>query len=245
MQAIRDSLVSICHGAIEGNLSKLDIYSYQTTLKSFLKRYNSKSRDTQVGMIGEFLTHVLIPRLYDEYLTASAFFNIEENSIKKGFDLVLFNTKENNIWITEVKSGEKHQNKSIDKTSKHFLGVAKNDLLKRLSAPEFMYWYNAIDHARKAVSNNNNYKDTIIELLGDDSSYSVQGTSSSKKHYAFLVSSLFEPSSNKISIQPAKDFHDKSHSYEFKGVTVLTIQKSTYTEIIEFIECESNQKVLS
>ena len=81
---IRARLSEICHGAAKASRTTL-IYSYQATLKAFFGKFDKKSLDTQKGMIGELLTHVLFLHYEDEFRAASPFFNMEEDSIKKGF----------------------------------------------------------------------------------------------------------------------------------------------------------------
>ena len=62
-------------------------------------------------MVGELLVHTIFSNYFQDYQSLSPFFNLEENNIKKGFDLVLL--KNNEIWINEVKAGNIHQNKII------------------------------------------------------------------------------------------------------------------------------------
>lgn len=63
-------------------------------------------------MIGELLVHIIL-ELEGKYSTASPFFNMEESSFKKGFDIVLFEEDSKELWITETKSGEIQKNKKM------------------------------------------------------------------------------------------------------------------------------------
>lgn len=92
-QEIRNRLVAVCHGADQAQ-SSLKIYSYRETVKEFVKRYKTNkdaSEDRKKGMIGELLVHIIL-ELEGRFLTASPFFNMEERSFKKGYDVALFET---------------------------------------------------------------------------------------------------------------------------------------------------------
>lgn len=105
-QEIRNRLVAVCHGADQAQ-SPLKIYAYKETVKEFVKRYKTNkdaSEDRKKGMIGELLVHVVL-ELEGRFTTASPFFNMEERSFKKGYDVALFETATNELWIAEVKSG--------------------------------------------------------------------------------------------------------------------------------------------
>ncbi len=64
-------------------------------------------------MLGELLSHVIILKLFPNFEVVSPFFNMEEKSIRKGFDLLLYEASTNNIWITEVKSGAKGRTRPL------------------------------------------------------------------------------------------------------------------------------------
>jgi len=81
-EKIRELLSSIWHGSVDAE--QRPQFTYQNTVKRFLERYTSKTPDTKKGMIGELLSHLLIP-LYVELDAISIMKNKEENSIRKGF----------------------------------------------------------------------------------------------------------------------------------------------------------------
>lgn len=102
-QEIRNRLAAVCHG-VDQTQSSLKIYSYKETVKEFIKRYKTPkddSEDRKKGMIGELLVHVIL-ELEGRFTTASPFFNMEERSFKKGYDVALFETETNELWIAEV-----------------------------------------------------------------------------------------------------------------------------------------------
>ena len=100
---IRSRLVSICHGAEHAQSTRV-IYSYKYTLKEFIKRYKTNqdaSENRKKGMIGELLVHVIL-EIEGRFTVASPFFNMEERSFKKGFDIALFDSKTEELRLCAV-----------------------------------------------------------------------------------------------------------------------------------------------
>ena len=136
---IRSRLVAVCYGVDQASSSS-KIYSYKATVKEFLKRYKASgdaSEDRKKGMIGELLVHVIL-EIEGRFTTASPFFNMEERSFKKGFDVSLFEEKTSDLWIAEVKSGKKQKQQATASSAiVGLLNTAKNDLNERLNPPFF------------------------------------------------------------------------------------------------------------
>lgn len=187
-------------------------------------------------MIGELLTHILIREYLPEFKVNTPFFNMEENSIKKGFDLVLLNTNDNELWITEVKSGEKDtNNQTSDKKIENLLKKAKNDLNERLNKSENMLWQNAINGCSISMKNNDDLKNVVIELLEN---YQEETATSLNKN---IITSgvLFNSTDEKFSINSLKKVHDAwENELFFKKIIILAIQESTYQEVITFFKME-------
>ena len=237
---IRKHLSTICHGSHVSDYLENPMYNYKSTISSFLERYEDKVDETKKGMIGEFLSHIIITSLFDEYAIASAFFNLEEKSIKKGFDLLLFNIVDNTVWITEVKSGNLHASKTHDQTTTILLNKAKNDLIKRLDEQETQYWHNAINHVRAAVHDEADYRNVLLSILrekhGKDA---AAGEAKSQDKNVVLISNLFAPLSTKVSNSPAKTLAVKLSDKEiFANAVVFSIQKATYQKVIAFLQAE-------
>ena len=238
-QLIRCNLTTICHGSHISDYSDEPLFSYEATLESFLERYDKKTPKTKKGMIGEFLSHILITTLFAEFDIASAFFNLEEKSIKKGFDLLLYNSLENSVWITEVKSGNKHKNKSHDQTNSILLNTAKSDLKVRLNEQEKMYWYNAVNSVRASLHDEKDYKKALIKILVQEGNATTQNKANSGDNCVFLVSNLFGPLSNPISPKTVDNFLKTTEKEKlFEKTVVFSIQKATYSKIVNFLKSE-------
>lgn len=242
-QRLRHQLSFICYGRSCSESGK-ELFNYANTLKEFLERYLSKSPKIQKGMIGELLSHFIINEYFPDYYVVSPFFNKEERSIKKGFDVVLSSKSDYSIWITEVKSGGLHKNKNANETAKDLLGTAKRDLFDRLSKENRSLWLNAINDAKIAYEHHNDLKDSILDILEDYGTKS--GTSDayvSSDMNVFLVSALFAPLSELIeaSVIKAKVSEIKAEKL-FKALFIMTIQKGTYKKVFEFLKQESELK---
>lgn len=237
-ESIRKHLSSICHGADQAASVRV-MYNYQSTLATFLERYNSKPELTKIGMIGELLSHVLIIEMLPNYEPVSPFFNLEEKSIKKGFDVLLFSNTDDELWITEVKSGHLHKDKNSSETTKDLLNTAKGDLKKRLNENELNHWQNAIHAARIAIGQNKDYKKVVLDLLLDEGDLTCQKMATSADNNVFLISNLFEESSEQINETVVSSFQKNLEGKgTFKKSMVLSIKKPTYTAIADFFAKE-------
>lgn len=138
-EAIRIQMSSICHGAAYADTGRR-MYDYKNTVKEFLRRYEEKTTKIKKGMIGELLIHLLVSYYFDELDVVSPFFNMEERSIKKGYDVVLTESDKANLWLIEVKSGELHKGKNSNQTMSELLSTSKNDLKERLNEENNSLW---------------------------------------------------------------------------------------------------------
>lgn len=241
-QEIRNRLVSVCHGADQAKSSS-KIYSYKETVKEFIKRYQSKknaSVDRKKGMIGEVLIHVIL-EIEGRFVTASPFFNMEERSFKKGYDIALFEKDTNKLWIAEVKSGEIQKNQNNASSAMvGLINTAKNDLKKRLADPNAMLWLNALNAARVSMSSSNHQKDAVIKLLEQCADDAVDGVNTSKSFNVILSSTLFHPMTERIHATKVAQKYEKVTAEKlFSKVLVVAVQKGTFEAVYAFLESEA------
>lgn len=233
---LRSRLSSICHGEDKADSTR-KIYAYKATLKEFLKRYEEKSADTKKGMIGELLSHIIILKEFPHLKPASPYFNMEEGSIKKGFDVVLFDQGENSIWITEVKSGIASSTTNDAKTLS-LLNKAKLDLNSRLNEVDITVWLNAINNAALAMKNGT-VKDQVNDILSGIADAIEDGYASSSDKDVILISVLFNPLHSKITITSVSKKRTSIVKENLFGkVIVFSIQKATYQRVVSFLKSE-------
>lgn len=242
-QEIRNYLAVICYG--EENISLgIQAYSYQNTLKEFVQRCttdasNAKKANRIKGMMGELLTHLIL-RLEKNLSIASSFFNIEERSFKKGFDIVL--VKDSCLWITEIKSGEKHvRHKNATQSIDHLLTTAQKDLAKRLSNHERRLWDNAINAARNAMSCPDEKK-AVLKILATYLSKTVEEQDTSKDYNVILAGNLFHPLTEKIAISDIqKTYTEIQKEKQFNDILVIATQQETFKDLYDFLQSEAQQ----
>jgi hypothetical protein len=240
--AIRQEFSSICHGGVYAESGR-NMYAYKNTLNEFLKRYNDKTPKIQKGMIGELLIHLLVHSFFDEFDVVSPFFNMEERSIKKGYDVVLTERLKANIWLIEVKSGELHKNKNSNQTMNDLLNTAKTDLQTRLNEENVSLWQEAINGARIAYDESKSEKDAVIDILmtfGDDASV---GRNTSADKNIVVTGVLFADMIDRIEEITAKEKQQSiENSKIFKNVFVFALQKKTYEKIYCFLRNEASDE---
>ena len=131
---IDKSIVMICEGK-----TNTDLAIIKKRLIHFLKTKNRNC--TEMGSIAEFFTHLYLNEIGFEQ--ECLFFNLEEGSIKKGFDG--YYSKANEEWIYESKSGSiKTENISHRGKIKEAYGDLKKTIAgKKKNNP----WQNAYNHA--------------------------------------------------------------------------------------------------
>lgn len=245
-QEIRSRLASVCHGVDQAR-SGWTIYSYKATVKEFISRYRTRrdaSVERQKGMIGELLVHIIL-EIEGRFMVASPFFNMEEGSFKKGYDVVLFENSTNALWITEVKSGELQRNQSnASSAAVGLINAAKNDLKERLNDPNTRLWLNALNAARVSMSESNSQKAAVMELLAQCADSAVEGTTSSDMFNVVLSAALFHSMPERV--EAAKISQKRTRVMNenlFNQVFVIAIQKETYEAVYEFLESEAADEV--
>ena len=233
---IKKDLVSICHGPYRAKYQK-KYYNYKKTIREFLKICRKMDAKKKMGLVAELLAHVLIRKMYKKFSPISLFFNMEEKSMKKGFD-VLF-SEENKLWITEVKSGKRQKGNSIT-LHKQLLRSAKNDLSKRLTiADEDYRWRNALNGleiTRKTKSE----KKKIELILNEKKDDSDSGKSDSTDCNVILVSTLYTKSQKNI-IESLEELRESIDNEKlFNDLILFSVNKKTYSKVIAFFEEEAS-----
>ncbi|MCG3717776.1 hypothetical protein [Aliarcobacter butzleri] len=152
LQEITDEIKSFIDSKIvniTNGTRKIDLKIVKTKLKNFLA--SKKGSTTEMGAIAEFFIHLYLST--QEYKQECLFFNLEENSIKKGFDG--YYSKETLEWIMESKSGLS-STKGISHKSK--IKEAYDDLDNKLKGKVSNNpWENAFRHAdQKSVNTQQN-----------------------------------------------------------------------------------------
>ncbi|MDV7144763.1 Hachiman antiphage defense system protein HamA [Tropicimonas sp. TH_r6] len=234
---LRNRLTEICHGVARARKTSA-IYSYKGTLTSFFNRYDTKTVNTKKGMIGELLTHVMFVHYFSAYEPVSPNFNLEEGSIKKGFDLVLMNNESNELWFAEVKSGNATTQTSAQKLGA-LLSIAKSGLVENLNDTRETLWMNAINGASVAMASGN-LKDKIEALLESYAEGAFSKSNRSQDFNALLVAVCYFGGKETALIDDFKSSHSHHlNASEFAKLISLSIQKSTFQAVENFLRHET------
>lgn len=145
-------LTEICEGARD-----IDLADVKTKLVEFFK--SKKDSDLEMGAIAELIIHFFIntKKFKAEFL----FTNLEENSLKKGFDG--YYSKKNEEWVLESKSGKIT---TIDISHKNKIAEAYLGLKNKVEGKDKDNnpWENAYKHANLSDTNT---RKTIKDKLND------------------------------------------------------------------------------
>ena len=193
---IRNNLISICEG--EYHSEKFSAFlTYKNTLKTFIERYEKKKSPTKVGLIGELLCHLLLPEKLTSLKVVSPYFNMEESGIKKGHDLVLFHPEDEELWITEVKSGEKGAVVSTTQKSKNLFNLGNKDLQEKLTSTGTNLWRNALKGMDTSLKDGIT-KDLIVNYLTEFQKNTLTANQKSETYNVVLCSCVFYDTDEQI-----------------------------------------------
>lgn len=238
-QVLRDNLTRICHGVDQASRDRA-IFKYSATLKEFWDRYSSKPKSTKIGMLGELLAHVVVLKFFPNFDVVSPFFNMEEKSIRKGFDLLLYELENNDVWITEVKAGEAANGQTPCVATRTLLARARDDLKGRLAEQEFNHWLNAINAAQKSIRNNASYKESVLDILEMEGDMAVNNSATAADNNVFLISALFSDVSQKVAESTVSKFTENLiKESRFKAIWVLSLHKGTLQKLEDFLRREA------
>lgn len=234
-QKIRSELSAISVGKAHAE-SLPEFCSYKNILIQFLERYELKSEDTKKGMIGELLSHLLIPYLFTHLTSLSVLFNKEEKSIKKGFDIIYCDLATSDLWYSEVKSGHRPVDSTCSITNQVLIKRAYIDLKEKLNESRHTLWHSALLDVAFTLGDSKN--SSVKDLLSKDSS--LTSTPQSLDKNGLLASVLYEDFIEASDIPSLKTLLAQLISEgQFKSLVLFSIQKKTYEAIERFLKQEA------
>lgn len=234
---IRAHLSALCYG-VPNTREDPGYYSFKRTVQEFLARFNTKPDSTKVGMIGELLTHVLASELFPELENISLYFNKEERSIKKGFDLTFYESAESTIWYAEVKSGAPGK-MNVTAKSKQLMALASSDISEKLGRVDRQSLWDAAINDAQITLVGDDMASTVKALLRKDFTRLLSGVVIDQ--HVLLSASVFHPLDDElvdglpIGIARA----ELESNGTFKRAKVIAIQKSTVMKIVSFFQEEA------
>ncbi|WP_425081527.1 hypothetical protein [Ruegeria arenilitoris] len=235
-ELLKKRLAEICWGPT-ANGSSLVAESYKETMRSLWARVKKKPAKTKIGMVGELLTHLFLAEPGRGFVSVNCMFNLEEASIKKGFDLVLKAEHSTELFLVEVKSSAVQSTKASAKLFK-LLKVSDKDIAGKLNNPADNLWSNALSHCSSALRKTD-LRDRIEEILGQYRDESLALPTSDTRNVIL----------SGVSFNGAKGFCDPvelcalATSYtkwgNYKSLTLFVLEKDTYEGVLSFIQNEA------
>lgn len=227
-------LVSICEG--KDSDSSVDIAKTRLK-KTFSSKLTNAEDDSNwiMGATAELYLHFLMNLL--NYKQECIYRNLEEKSIKKGFD-GLYSDTDNNIWILESKSGS-NNTKNISHVGKvreaykdlsyKFSGKVEDD-----SIPNDP-WENALNHAYRVNSSDNIKKN--LKKLSDEY---VQDIFHKTSDFNIIpCGTIFIMAPEKCVTTDIKSIMESVDNYinnkEFKRLIVICSTQDSYNNFLDYI----------
>jgi hypothetical protein len=227
---LQSVLASFCYGAQTAG-EDAEYYSVSRTIEEFFRRYDSKPIRTRIGMAGELVVHLFMPHAHPDLLSAAVFFNKEERSIKKGFDLTFRSAVHGDVWYGEVKSGEASGGQTADEKAKDLLETASSDLKGKLGPKATQsHWDSAIVDAGLTLASGQ--AATMKRLLRSDHQALRAGKAIVKR--AVLAATVMHPCDHcRVSEAAATWFAAAARTAErFSEVRVLVVQQPELETVI-------------
>lgn len=236
---LRDRFTAICRGE-QNSLLNRGSYTYKRTVEEFLKRIERKSEKIRTGMLGELIVHVLTGLNYPEYKTIVPYFNLEERSIAKGFDSVIY-SPDMGIWVYEVKSSKKNGSKiNIDSSTKSLIKTAHDDLSAKLAEHDesIRIWDNAMNGFQVACGHFGDEKKILEKIILGYQDDTRTEECSPTIHNVILSSVLISGSDKEIGENCVIDKH-KEYRNTYRELLIFAVHKSVTVNLLDFFKQEA------
>ena len=220
-QKLKQLLVTICYGKEQ---EELEIISFDETIEELNKRIERKTDEQKAGMIGELLFHLKSFEKLKNYSHISIYLNREERSVKKGFDVLLFDGKK--VWYTEVKSRENAQNDNITDSHVSKIQEAITDVKGKFSSNNKNYWLTA--KINIANVEEKELKKQIADILTKEIDEQIEKN-------AIGVSAVFKKDIDNIDKKKVKEVLDREKN-NFKNIVAVCISHEDYKKIVKILK---------
>ena len=228
-QKLKQLLVTICYGKEQ---EELEIISFDETIEELNKRIERKTDEQKAGMIGELLFHLKSFEKLKNYSHISIYLNREERSVKKGFDVLLFDGKK--VWYTEVKSRENAQNENITDSHVSKIQEAITDVKGKFSSNNKNYWLTAKSNIANVEEKE--LKKQIADILTKEIDKQIEKN-------AIGVSAVFKKDIDNIDKKKVKEVLDREKN-NFKNILAVCISHEDYKKMVKILkELENGTKL--
>lgn len=215
---------------VEGRSSQTKLEHIKKDILSFIETKCQKCQihnsSIAMGAIVEFFVHLFLS--LQDYQQECLLSNLEEGSIKKGFDGLY--SKDEEIWLMESKSGLLATS-GVSHHSK--LKIAYTDLKQKINGQKTQPWRNALNHSIIAGSEQN-IVDAIQQLLSD--SYEKQ--CKSIEWFNIIPSATIILNDNVMSIDTQsiiQEIAENIHFFQAKQVHFICATKKSLDHFVNYL----------
>ncbi len=204
-----------------------DIALVKLQIKNFI---NNKSEMQKHGIIAEFICHLFLRSI--DYKQHFLFQNLEEASLKKGFDGLYKKNEE--MWLFESKSTQNNNTSHEIKIKE-----AYTDLKAKIedNSPNTGYnpWRNAYNHAN---SRSVHYDESILKTLRELSDQYSQNEFAKICDFNIMPSSTIYLGNDWIEINAeilSSRLQETISKYEYNKLNVICVNKKDINQFIKYI----------
>lgn len=218
-QFIDDNIHQICLGE-HGDLSCVKL-----ELKYRINRWNDDNK--KIGSIAEFFAHLYLKSI--GYRQECLFFNLEERSLKKGFDGVY--SIGNQLWFMESKSGLITTD-GVTHVAK--IREAYNDIkLKITTGVSNNPWLNAYNHAR-VVRTKKKLRDSLKQISDDfiNNRYQTINDKNIIPCATIFLNGVWSPQNHEYIIESVKNIS----ILQGRCIHAICITQSSYKMFMQYLE---------
>lgn len=220
-QHIDSVIVSICEGSTNTDLA--------TIKRRLINFFSTKNDNTKMGAVAEFFAHIYLKEsgFKQEFL----YLNLEEGSIKKGFDGYYSFKKDE--WLYESKSGAITTNGITHKSK---IKESYKDLADKVTAVvKNNPWQNAYNHASHVdVECSSNIRQNIKQLSED---YTAQKFKETIDFNVIPGSTIFlEESWSELKIaEIEEEFQALVSTFDFKKMNIICVNHKSVTLFLDYL----------
>ena len=219
---IDKKLISICKGNRE-----IKIQTVKKQFITYLERKNESNLLT--GAVSEFFIHLILA--HKNYKQEFLYFNLEENSIKKGFDG--YYSKDGVDWILESKSTKNNNLTHKPQVSLAYRGI-KNKIegIDNKNNP----WENAYNHASHADVQT---KDTLKKKITKLSELYTEEEYGLVKDFKLLVSSTIFLEEKWCNIDKEKlkfEINGYLDGKNYDSIIVICLNKKSISHLMNYLK---------
>lgn len=227
IKEIRDDLKALIDKHIVSICDSEDDATIIIVKKELRKFFISKDLKTQMGAVAEFIVHLYLKEI--GFNQECLFLNLEEGSIKKGFDG--YYTFSSDEWIMESKSGSIRTNRISHKKK---IKEAFDDLKSKIGGNASNNpWKNAFSHA-KIVGSSDNILQNIRKL---SNMYTLEQYPDMNELNIIPTSTIFhEDTWIPENVQSQHDdVHTAISDMQFKCINAICINKNSMSKLLEYL----------